>query len=197
MEKQKEQQPSGPISDGAIIDLFWHREEEAIRATDQKYRVYLFSLAGRFVEDPQDREECLNDVYLGVWNAIPPTRPTSLKAFLTVLLRRAAVNRYQKRVRKKAIPSEMTVSLTEMEGVLSGLRDVEDEVEMRRLSAVISTFVRELPPRQRYIFVGRYYLSAPIDTLAGELTVSRSTVNKELAAVRSQLKETLEKEGFA
>ena len=44
--------------------------------------------------------------------------------------------------------------------------------------------------------MSRYYMSEPIDEIARDLSVSRSTVNKELAAIRAALKEKLENEGY-
>jgi hypothetical protein len=44
--------------------------------------------------------------------------------------------------------------------------------------------------------MSRYYASTPIDTIAGELSLSRSMIHKELAAIRAALKETLEHEGY-
>ena len=44
--------------------------------------------------------------------------------------------------------------------------------------------------------MSRYYVAAPIERIARELNVSRSTVNKELAAIRKSLKEKLESEGY-
>jgi len=39
-------------------------------------------------------------------------------------------------------------------------------------------------------------MAEPIDTIAKELDLSRSMVNKELAAIRKALKEKLESEGY-
>ena len=45
--------------------------------------------------------------------------------------------------------------------------------------------------------MSRYYVFEPIDTIAKDLNVSRSTVNKELATIRRLLKEKLESEGYS
>jgi len=44
--------------------------------------------------------------------------------------------------------------------------------------------------------LSRYYVAESIDTIAKELHLSRSMVNKELAAIRNTLKEALESEGY-
>ena len=120
-----------------------------------------------------------------------------LKAFLTVIMRRIAVNRYHRVRRKSAVPSELTRALSELDAFLSDDGGMDAEFDASRLGRVISDFLRSLSERRRYIFIARYYVADPIDKIAYELGVSRSTVNKELAAIRSALKEALESEGFS
>ena len=184
-----------PLTDETIIDLYWQRDESAIAETDYKYRKFLLSLVYAMVTDRQDCEECLNDTYLGAWNAIPPERPRMLKAFLATILRRNAVNRYHHSHRKSAIPPEMTVALSELEPIL-GASAASAEVDAHQLGKRISSVARGLSPRQRYIFISRYYSAQPIAVIAAHLSLSRSMVNKELSAIRADLKSYLEKEGY-
>ena len=197
MELQSKQTTRVPISDEKIIELYWSRNEKAIEETDLKYKKYLFSIAYNIVHDQLDCEECLNDTYLGTWNAIPPQKPRVLKAFLTVIMRRIAINRYHSNLRKNVVPSELTVSLSEIEDFVSGNDDVSDEFDAERLGRVISDFVRSLSERKQFIFMSRFYVADSIDTIARDLSLSRSMVNKELATIKSALKEKLESEGYS
>ena len=196
MELQNKKTLKVPLDDEKIIELYWQRDEEAIEATDFKYRKYLYKIAYNIVRDNVDCEECLNDTYLGSWNAIPPSKPSVLKAFLTTIMRRISIKRYHSNLRKKVIPSEMTVSLSELEDFIVGDEDVGDDFDAVKLGEIISNFVRCLSEREKFIFMSRYYLAEPIDIIARNLGLSRSTINKELAAIRSALKEKLESEGY-
>ncbi len=182
--------------DSRIVELYFARDEKAITETDLKYRNYLFSVAHSIVNDREDCRECLNDTYLAAWNAIPPAKPTVLKAFLTVIMRRVATNRYYRKIRKGQVPSEMTHSLSEFADMLADDEGVESVLDTTVLAGVISEFARQLPVRRQYIFMARYYMCMPIDKIASDLSVSRSTVQKELSAIRSALKEKLESEGY-
>lgn len=62
------------MDDIKIIDLFFARSELAIEALDGKYGAICHNLSRSILKDQQDAEECVNDAYLGVWNAIPPHR---------------------------------------------------------------------------------------------------------------------------
>ena len=185
-----------PLDDESIIELYWQRDEKAIEETDLKYRKYLFSVAYNLLYERLDCEECLNDTYLGAWNAIPPTRPNALKAFLTVIVRRIAIKRYRRNLKKSNVPSELTVSLSELEDIIVGDEDIASDFDADRLGRVISDFVRSLSERRQFIFVARYYAAEPIDSIANNLRLSRSMINKELAAIRTALKEKLESEGY-
>lgn len=196
MELQKQTSPRTPLPDEAIVTLYWNRDETAIEETDFKYKNYLFSVIRNLLNDPMDCEECLNDTYLGTWNAIPPTKPAVLKAFLTTVARRAAIKRYHTARKKTAIPSELTVSLSELEDFLSDGGEAESDLDAAALGKVISEFLYSLDKRKRYIFMSRYYVAVSIEKIARELKVSRSTVNKELAAIRKSLKAKLESEGY-
>ncbi len=196
MALQKQTSPRTPLPDEAIVTLYWNRDETAIEETDFKYKNYLFSVIRNLLADPMDCEECLNDTYLGAWNAIPPTKPAVLKAFLTTVARRAAIKRYHKARKKTAIPSELTVSLSELEDFLSDGGEAESDLDAAALGKVISEFLYSLDKRKRYIFMSRYYVAVSIEKIARELKVSRSTVNKELAAIRKSLKAKLESEGY-
>ena len=73
-----ELQTQAAMSDEQIVELYWQRDERAIRETDRKYQHFLLTVAHNILRDAQDCEECLNDTYLGAWNAIPPARPKVL-----------------------------------------------------------------------------------------------------------------------
>lgn len=192
MELRWNQPKKSAISDEAIIALYWNRDEKAIEETDFKYRNYLYSIAYNIVHGRPDCEECLSDTYLAAWNAMPPSKPNVLKAFLTTIARRIAINLYHSNLRQ----SEMTVSLSELEDFLSDDESVDSQFDAKELGRVISDFMRHLSQRRRFIFMSRYYAAEPIDTIAKELDLSRSMVNKELAAIRKALKRKLESEGY-
>ena len=197
MELQSKKTAKVPLDDEKIVELYWEREEKAIEETDFKYKKYLFSIANNVLHDRLDSEECLNDTYLGAWNAIPPSRPHALKAFFTTITRRIAIKRYHSKARRSVIPSEMTISLSELEDFVAGDEDIGTDFDAERLGRVISDFVRSLSERRQFIFMSRYYVADPIDTIASDLDLSRSMVNKELAAIRCALKETIESEGYS
>lgn len=186
--------PRTILSDEEIIALYWDRDEQAISRTDEKYKKFLLSVAFNIVFDDQDCEECLNDTYIDAWNSMPPSKPALLQAFLATIMRRTAIDRYKSRKRQKRIASELTVSLSELEEIIADESDSSAETD--ELAHLLSDFVRSLPDRKMYIFMSRYYFARPIGEIASLLCCSESTVNKEIAAIKRELKEKLMKEGY-
>ena len=99
-------------------------------------------------------------------------------------------------VNRMCLASELTVSLSEVEDFISDNDDMYTEIEIKELGRVISNFVRSLSDRRMYIFMSRYYVARPIKEIAILLKCSESTVHKEIAAIKHDLKEKLEKEGY-
>ena len=194
-----ELQPKGTsvMSDEELIELYFARDERAIRETDIKYRNFLLSVAYNIVHDTEDSEECLNDTYIGAWNAIPPARPAVLGAFLATITRRTAIDRYKSRKRQKRVASELTVSLSEIGDFIADGDDVCSETDTHEIGRIISDFVRSLSDRRMYVFMSRYYFARPIKEISKLLGCSESTVNKEISALKRDLKEKLEKEGYS
>ena len=76
------------MQDDAIIELFFDRSENAIGELSVKFGRICMNTAENITQSREDAEECVNDAYLGVWNTIPPTRPTSLLAYVLRIVRK-------------------------------------------------------------------------------------------------------------
>ena len=181
------------LSDDEIIELYWKRNESAIKHTDIKYRTYLMTVANNILRDLQDSEECLNDTYLSTWNAIPPQRPYLLKAFLASIMRNHALMLGRKQKTQKRAVQSQALSLSDLEDVIADIADTDDT---RVLALIIDAYLESLDKDTRYVFISRYYFSKPIEQIANEMGVSRSKVNKQIADIKQSLKNALAKEGI-
>lgn len=194
MSKRKEQ--TAPLADEQIIELYWSREEGAIRETDKKYGQFLFRIAYNMLHDREDSEECQNDTYLGAWNSMPPARPLVLPAFLVQIMRRVSINRYREKNCQKRVPSELTVALEDAQNTLYHGESVESAYEAAEVGKIINDYVKALPDRQRYIFIDRFYLAESVETIAADLKISPATVYRELDKIKQGLKLHLERNGI-
>ncbi len=183
------------IADEQIIELYWERNERAIHETEVKYGKMLFRIAYNILHDKLDCEECQNDTYNGIWNAIPPTRPTVFQAFITQIMRNIATKRYKEKTSQKRVPSEMTVSMDELHSFLHENETPEAEYAAAELGKMISDYLRTLSDRQQYIFIGRFYMAETIEYLADKLGVGVATVHRDIDKIKQGLKEHLKRNG--
>lgn len=196
MNKEKENLTDEVMEDDKIISLYWARDEQAITETDKKYKRYLYTIAYNILHDNMDCEECLNDTYLGTWNAIPPAKPSVFQIFLSKIMRNTATSRYKRNTADKRIPSEMTISLEELEQCMPQGLTAEEEYTVTELGRVLSKYLRGLSEDDSFIFFCRYYCSDKISDIAQMLHVNERKIYRKLATMRQDLKALLEKEGF-
>lgn len=184
------------MTDERILDYFWERREEAIRATEEKYGAYCFRVAQGILRDEEDASECLNDAWLKAWNSIPPARPEHLKCFLVRIVRNLAVSKYRTKYAKKRGQGEVALVLEELEECVADQSDVEALFDAAQLQKTINDFVRTLPARDADIFVARYFYAEPIREIARLHFLTENYVRVKLSRLRGKLREELEKEGY-
>ena len=184
------------LSDEQIIDLYFAREERAIVETDKKYCQYLHTVAYSILANEQDTEECLQDTYLRVWNAIPPERPNIFHAFLAKITRNLSLNRLKTVKRQKRAPSEVNISLNELGECVPTEDDLARQMQSAAIARAINRYLDSVSDRRMYVFVSRYFYALTIPQIAKRLSCSISSVNRELAEIRRELRIELQKEGI-
>lgn len=178
------------MDDEEIIELFFKRSEQAIRELDNKYGKIFHNLSYNIVGSRQDAEECVNDAYLGAWNAIPPTRPKPLLSYIAKIVRNVSIKNYW---RKKAAKrnSIYTVAMQEIEACTADRKSVEGEVEARELAHIIESFLDTLTKKERVIFMRRYAYMDTYSEIAKRMGISEKNVSVRLTLIRQKMKEYL------
>lgn len=184
------------MEDKQIIELYWNRFESAIEETSRKYGRFCFSIANNILRNKEDSEECVNDSYLRVWNAVPPERPKSLKAFLGKITRNVALHTWEKRQAKKRGQDTVTLALEELQECVPSITNMEMLIEQILLVEVLNQFLGALEPEKRRIFMARYFYFYSIKEIASLYNISESKVKMTLLRSREILKKMLEKEGI-
>lgn len=182
------------MEDREIIGLYWERSEEAVSATAEKYGGYCRAIAYNILRSDADAEECVNDTYLGAWNAIPPGKPENLAAFLGKITRNTALNRRRQAKTKKRGGGQVELALSELEECVPAVISVEQSMEDSALTAILDRFLYAQEQPKRNIFIRRYWYLSPIRDIAREYGMSQSKVKSMLFRMRKELKATLEKE---
>ena len=182
------------MDDKQIVELYWQRSEMAIQETAAKYGPYCRAVAAGILADPQDTDECLNDTWIGAWNAMPPHRPSRLRLFLGKITRSLACDTLRARLAQKR-GGGMDALLSELDDCLPSSQNVAQEVEARELSARISAWLLSQKPEDRILFVRRYWYADSLKELAEARGAVPARLSERLYRMRLSLKTTMEKEG--
>ena len=183
-------------TDSEIIELYWNRDESAIRETETKYGNYCFAVANNILEKHEDAEECLSDTWLTAWNTIPPKRPKLLKLFLAKITRRNAFDKYRHDTAAKRGGGEITQSLDELTDCLPAPSNVETELSEQEMKTCINAFLVSLPERDADVFLRRYFYVESVPEIAKRYAMKESNVLMVLSRTRKKLEQHLIKEGM-
>ena len=156
--------------DAEIIEMLWQRSEEGVSWVERKYSRLCYRIAMNLLGRHEDAEECVNDVYLAVWDTIPPNRPSSLVAYVGKVTRNIAVS----------LPD-------------TAAPDPADDLALRD---ALESFLTALSAEERTIMLRRYYDGDPIETIARDVGLRAGTVRVRLYRLRDRLREHLESNGI-
>jgi len=187
---------SDDVEDKKIVELYWERSETAIVETQKRYGGYCHYIAYNILYSHEDAEECVNDTYIKAWNALPPHRPERLAAFLGIITRNTALDRYLSDRTKKRGGGQTEAVLNELSECVPDEKSsgcMADELALRE---AINGFLGSLPAQKRIIFMRRYWYMSSVKEIAEDYGLTESNVKVTLLRTRNRFKAYLEKEGI-
>lgn len=177
------------MTDQQLIEMYISRSEEAIAETERIYGAYCRAIADRILGSDQDAEECLSDVWLRVWNAIPPERPANFKGWLGAIARNCAISLCRKRDREPRQVSDAALELA-----LDLTDGPEMDAEAKALGESISAFLKKQPAQTRIAFLRRYWYGDTVEETARHMGWGVGKTKTALFRTRQKLKDYLKKE---
>ena len=183
------------MNDEKIIEMLFERDEGALRGVEEKYGAFCHTVASNILSLREDREECLNDLLLALWNAIPPERPQSLKAYIAKIVRNLAI----KKTRSENIWRRASGFAEIGEDFLESIPDTYDlpeQFESARAGKILNEFLEALPEHERDVFVLHHYFGEKVANVAADMGFSEGKVKTILFRTRRKLADKLQKEGI-
>lgn len=184
------------MDDLQIINLYWNRDEKALRVTADQYGTYCYAIAYGILNNQEDSHESVNDTYWEAWNKMPPQKPPVLKTFLGRLTRCISIDRWRKKHAGKRGGGVLPEILEELSECTAPDGDPIHETEKQLLRQTVNRFIRRLNPTEQGIFLRRYWYAEPVRQIAGQYGFSESKVKSMLMRTRKKLREQLESEGL-
>lgn len=181
------------LEDSRIVELLKNRSEKAIGVIQKKYGLYLTRFVYNILRDQSDSEECVNDVYLQVWESARSEDISNLKAYLSRIARNRAISMLRSSRAKKRGGGESPASYEELdECIPDSSSEVSDNGE--RLRDKMNCFLTSLSREKRDIFLKRYWFSLSVSEIAGQFGYSERYIYNQLYLLKRKLKKYLEKE---
>lgn len=171
-----------------IIDAIKAGDEQAMQKIICRYSRLLWSIVGAVLSQvgtTEDMEECVADVFIDLWEHPQKYDESrgSLKAWLSVIARNKAIDRYRQKTKIQTIPLEETV-LAQM--------GVESEMENRE---GLQEALAELTEEEKEILLRRYVYQQKPKEMAVALGLSVKQIENRLYRIKAKMRKQMEQEG--
>lgn len=176
------------------IMLLEQRDERALEMLKARYGTYCRSIIYRLLRSEEETDEAMDDLWLRVWESVPPVRPLNWKSWLARTARNIAIDRIK--YNEASCRNGMTVAIEELADCLPDPQ-WEDRMEMDALREILNGFVRSLKQEERRVFVLRYWYGETVNAIAVRYGFTEGKVHTMLHRLRGRLKRYLEQEGYA
>ena len=164
------------------------REDGALEEFQTLYTPLLRYIIAPILPDPRDREECLADAVHRVWDAVEQFDPDrgAFPACLSAVARNAALNRLREQGRQPRWES-----LDGHPHLSDPAHGPEEALLRSELAEALRRAVAALGPRDRDLFLRKYYYYQSTAQMAAELGLTERAVEGRLYRVRRRLQKEL------
>jgi RNA polymerase sigma-70 factor (ECF subfamily) len=178
-----------------LMAMLRARDPAAVEKAMEIYSDTIRSVAGSFLDDKRDVEECVNDTFLKLWNS-PPDDASALYPYIISIARRTALNSLRDRRRGKKRRGQLDSPISELERIASHLDDPFSAARANELKELIRDFVLSQPPERQQIFILRYWYQREVPEIADRLGITSNNVRVQLHRMREELKIKLKEKEF-
>jgi RNA polymerase sigma-70 factor (ECF subfamily) len=171
--------------DRTLLDAMRLGDERALGKLYDRYWMKLLSIAINRLNVQTEAEECVQDVFIGIWRRRESIAVThNLGAYLSAAIRNQVLNRLAQRYTKKHNPEFRPQKDLAYETADSGIL-------AKDLSALVESTVSILPEKCQMIYRLSRMDGKSNKTIASELNISEKTVEghitKAIQAIRKRL----------
>lgn len=140
-------------SDLELLDSFRKGDESAFNELMRRYQEKVYWLARRIVGTHEDADDIVQDVFVRAHSSLPDFRGDSN---LYTWLYRVATNHSLNALRKKKIKDFIRYD-SAIEESVPGNEHADTETLQTELRRILERAIDRLPPRQKQVFILRYY----------------------------------------
>ncbi len=173
------------MQENTVERLLLEKNEQGMDALLLHYGPLMRYIIAPILQNPQDREDCLSEVSMRVWEKIGQFdgEKGSFRAWLTAITRNTALNHARRASGSSA--EELSESTPSPE-----LSPEETLLKKERQEA-LKTALNRLSYKDRLLFYRKYYYRQSTAQIAAELGMTERAVEGKLYRVKKQLRKSL------
>lgn len=163
------------LPDSKLVALLNDGDALAYTEIFERYKVILYKHTIRMLEDQEDANDVIQDVFLALWQRRDTlTVKTSLAAYLYQSVR----NRVFDRMAHEKVVARYLCSIRDF--VEEGPFVIDEQVRARELAAIIETEIAALPRKMREVFELSRQEELSYKDIAQKLNISDKTVKQQV-----------------
>lgn len=173
------------MQENTVEWLLLEKNEQGMDALLLHYGPLMRYIIAPILQNPQDREDCLSEVSMRVWEKIGQFdgEKGSFRAWLTAITRNTALNHARK------VSGSSTEELSE--STPSPEPSPEEALLKKERQEALSAALNRLSYKDRLLFYRKYYYRQSTAQIAAELGMTERAVEGKLYRVKKQLRKSL------
>ena len=173
------------MQENTVERLLLEKNEQGMDALLLHYGPLMRYIIAPILQNPQDREDCLSEVSMRVWEKIGQFdgEKGSFHAWLTAITRNTALNHARKASGSSA--EELSESTPSPE------LSPEEALLKKERQEALKTALNRLSYKDRLLFYRKYYYRQSTAQIAVELGMTERAVEGKLYRVKKQLRKSL------
>lgn len=173
------------MQENTVERLLLEKNEQGMDALLLHYGPLMRYIIAPILQNPQDREDCLSEVSMRVWEKIGQFdgEKGSFHAWLTAITRNTALNHARKASGSSA--EELSESTPSPE------LSPEEALLKKERQEALKTALSRLSYKDRLLFYRKYYYRQSTAQIAAELGMTERAVEGKLYRVKKQLRKSL------
>lgn len=174
------------MTEKEIIALIKSRDESGLEELLKHCGPLLRYIIAPILPSPEDREECLSEIVMRIWEKIDLYHPErgSWNGWITAIARNTAVNRARANVRF-AVAAELSEELPSQEPT------PEEILLMKEMHMEVKRALIHLQPAEQILFYRKYYYMQSTAQIASEMGMTERAVEGRLYRLKRKLRRLL------
>jgi RNA polymerase sigma-70 factor (ECF subfamily) len=174
-------------TDQLLLQQLSQNDQAAFTAIYERYWKLLFREAMNVLRSQKEAEDCVQELFVSLWNRRQTLCVATLKAYLQTAIRYQCIDRIEKDMIRGGYLEDFTTYLEANQTMPS----IEEELYARELAANIDQVMDKMPGKMREVFRLSRQEHLTHREIAVRLKISEETVKKQIYLALKILKSNL------